>query len=319
MQECAVMQLGTFTKQAQVISMQVEEKLWNTNVLGENTPDKLHNTVLYLVGVNCALRAGDEHYNLHRQGGCTTLQFSFELNEMGLKCLVYTEDSVTKTNKGGLKDMKKDRKIVWVKPNSDWRHCLVRLVEKYMSLLPKTGAKPNFYLQSLWCTKPYCWFSTIPVGINTLRKTVSTLLKDAGLDGFFTNHSLRRTCATRLFQTGADTKLVKEITGHISDAVHKYQKTSIHQKMEVSKIIQGDVKPIKLSEAAPMEIVESPKVVSLEDKCKLEKIELPIKLQETSETHQDGLCNEVNSVIHSAIEVVGDCKATVTIQVELNN
>ena len=29
---------------------------------------------------------------------------------------MYREDSVTKTNRGGLKDMKKERKVVWIKP-----------------------------------------------------------------------------------------------------------------------------------------------------------------------------------------------------------
>ena len=237
MQERAALAIGTVPKQVQVISLNIENKLWEDGILGEETPDKLRNTVLYLVGVNCALRAGNEHYALRRLGGCTTSQFSFLPNEMGLKCLVYTEDSVTKTNKGGLKDMQKTRKVVWVKPNSDWRRCSVRIIEKYISLLPKEGMKPNFYLQSSRRPRPFCWYTMMPVGINTLRKVVGTILKDAGLGGFFTNHSLYRTCATRLFQSGADTKLVKEIKGHISDAVHKYQCTSNNQKMKVSEII----------------------------------------------------------------------------------
>ena len=122
-----------------------------------------------------------------------------------------------------------------------------------------------------------------------------------------------------MFQAGADTKIVKEITGHISDAVHKYQKTSTDQKMEVSKIIQEDIKPIKLSEASPMEIVESPKKVTLEDRCKLEKLVLPIKVEKTQESGETEICNKVSTIINSAIEAVGDRKAKLTIQVELNN
>ena len=138
-------------------------------------------------------------------------QFTFELNEDGVTCVVYCEDSITETNRGGLKDMKKTR-------NSNWTHHPVRLIEKYINLLPKDGAKPNFYLQSLCKTKPSCWYSTIPVGINKLRKVV----------GFLTDHSLR--CATRLFQAGQDVKIVKKVMGHISHVVHKYQCTSNEQK-----------------------------------------------------------------------------------------
>ena len=56
-------------------------------------------------------------------------------------CLVYREDTVTKTNVGGLKDMKKERKVVWIHPSSDVTHCPVRLVDKYLSLCPEVKKK----------------------------------------------------------------------------------------------------------------------------------------------------------------------------------
>ena len=34
--------------------------------LGEEGPNQLHDTVLFLLGMNLALRAGDEHYDLRR-------------------------------------------------------------------------------------------------------------------------------------------------------------------------------------------------------------------------------------------------------------
>ena len=43
------------------------------------------------------------------------------------------------------------------------------------------------------------------------------MLNNAKLNGFFTNHSLRCSGTTRLFQNGIDRKLVKESTGHTSD------------------------------------------------------------------------------------------------------
>ena len=172
--------------------------------------------------------------------------------------------------------MKKERKVVWVKPSSNINRCPVRLVEKYINLLPKGGSKPNFYLQSLRKTKPTCWYSVNPVGINTLRKIIGTLLKNAGLDGYFTNHSLHRTCGTRLFQAGISTKLVKEITGHVSDAVNKYQSTSDEQRIGVAAIIQGDVNEKKLSEAVQMEVVPQVESISIEEKFKLPKFKLPV-------------------------------------------
>ena len=43
-----------------------------------------------------------------------------------------------------------------------------------------------------------------------------------------------------MFQAGIDRKLVKEFTGHSSDAVDKYQITSHQQHEKLSEIIHGD-------------------------------------------------------------------------------
>ena len=323
MQERSARMIGTVRKQAQVISLEYENRLWDTNILGEDTPDKLRDTVLYLLGVNCALRAGDEHYNLRRPSNLWKSQLSFENNEFGIRCLVYHEDTVTKTNKGGLHDMKKERKIVWVKPNSNWQRCPVRIVEKYLRLLPfECNAKKNLYLQSLKKPRPYCWYSTMPVGINKVRKVVSSMLKQARLDGFFTNHSLHRTCATRLFQAGESVKVVKEITGHISDAVHKYQTTSDAQKMHVSDIIHGNVKPINLSQAPQMELVPAVKPVSNEEKFKLEPLKLKVDSKNEC-TFDDNSCmyegSKIENVIGAAVKAVGKRKAKMTIQIEFDD
>ena len=139
--------------------------------------------------------------------------------------------------------MKKERKVVWIKPNKNVNRCPVRIVHKYLSLLPKGGIKPNLYLHSMKHPKPHVWYTTSPLGINRVRSVVKDMLKDAGLDGFFTNHSLRRTAATRLFQAGQNVKFIKEVTGHVSNAVENYETTSDEQRMVISSIIQGE-KPV---------------------------------------------------------------------------
>ena len=64
------------------------------------------------------------------------------------------------------------------------------------------------------------------------------MMKDANIEGFFTNHRLRRTGGTRLFRAGVDRKLVKEVTGHRSDAVDAYQITSDEQRKHMSRVIE---------------------------------------------------------------------------------
>ena len=75
--------------------------------------------MLFLLGINLALRAGDEHYHLRRDSNDKKSQLVFERNQVGDRCLVYYEDTCTKTNNGGLKHMHKECKIVWIFPNKE--------------------------------------------------------------------------------------------------------------------------------------------------------------------------------------------------------
>lgn len=92
--------LGIDEKRAEVISEEQEEYMWKHNILGTDTstPQKLLDTLLFLLGLNFALRAGQEHRNL-RVGKYSQISVMKERN--GLKYLEYKED-VSKTNRGGL-------------------------------------------------------------------------------------------------------------------------------------------------------------------------------------------------------------------------
>ncbi|XP_046577855.1 uncharacterized protein LOC124285635 [Haliotis rubra] len=65
------------------------------------------------------------------------------------------------------------------------------------------------------------------------------MCKQAGFEGFYSNHSLRATCATRLFQSGIDEQLIARTTGHRSTAVREYKRVSTAQEKELSNVIQG--------------------------------------------------------------------------------
>ena len=242
MKERAAQNIGNVVKRAEMLSFEEENLIWEKGVLGDSNPTQVRETVLFMLGVHVGLRAGDERYNLRRESDKFPSQLSFKRDNKGIRCLVYTEDSVTKTNDGGLKSMGKECKVVWVYRSSNTNRCPVRIVHKYMSLLPpvRQNKKDNFYLRSLDRLSPAQWYGEQVVGLNTIRKVLQTLEESANLQGFFTNHSLRRTGTMRLFQAGVDRKLVKEFTGHSSDVVDKYQVTSNEQRKHLSEVISGD-------------------------------------------------------------------------------
>ena len=68
-------------------------------------------------------------------------QLSFQRNEKGVCCFVYTEDNSAKTHHGGIEDMQKEKKTVWVYPSENPIRCPMRIVDKYISLCPVVGPK----------------------------------------------------------------------------------------------------------------------------------------------------------------------------------
>ena len=78
---------------------------------------------------------------------------------------------------------------------------------------------------------------------NTLGQVVRKLCGKVGCIGHYTNHSLRRTCATRLFNRGIEEQQIMAVTGHRTvNAVRAYKEISLEQQQKVSDLIQS--KPI---------------------------------------------------------------------------
>ena len=145
-------------KSAKFLSVEFGNELWRSGTLGEDTPDKLRDTVLFILGINLALRAGDEHHDLHRDSPTKNSQLSFECDAAsGKRCLVYWEDTVTKTNDSGIGNMKKECKVILIFPSHNMVRCPVKLIDKYISLCPQVtekSKKDNFYLRTLEKTNP---------------------------------------------------------------------------------------------------------------------------------------------------------------------
>ena len=206
--------LGSTHRQAEPLTIEEEELLWEKKVLGDHSPEALLNTVFFMNGLYFALRSGDEHRNL-RHSPC---QIQVIENSGERPYLQYTED-ISKNHPGGLKGRKVKPKVVLHHANTaNPDRCFVRLFKLYMSLLmcPRDCPDSAFYLGPLKKPREGCWFSVTPVGKNKLAKALSNMCKECGIQGFKTNHSLRATAATRLYSSGIDEQLVMERTGHRS-------------------------------------------------------------------------------------------------------
>ena len=209
---------GEYTKKkAGVIGVQEEALLWEKGFLGDTNLSVLLDTLVYLY---FAIRGG-EHRNLHFKPSQIVLYEPPNTTPY----LLYTE-FISKTNQGGLQHRKKCPKQVMHHANLKCpERCLVRLYKLYNSKCPEKRPNSAFYLRPLVKPREDVWYSCNPMGHNTLANTVPCILKEAGIAGYFTNHSLRATSETRLFDEGVDEQLIMARTGHCSSAgVRSYKR-----------------------------------------------------------------------------------------------
>ena len=120
--------------------------------------------------------------------------------------------------------------------NENHYPCVFECFQKYFSMVEKTAKEVGaLYLKHNPNTQVFS-FHKAPLGINTLNNILPDLCVAAGFERK-TSHSLRITTASRLFQNSVQEKLIRQRTGHRSNALFTYEKNSAQQEMEVSKLL----------------------------------------------------------------------------------
>ena len=181
--------------------------------------------------------------------------------------LVYHEDPLRKTNQGGL-TCKNRNETVYVYGSENKTHCPLYYYKKYVGLLLQSKNYSKLYLRPKKNFLLSIWFCDQPYGFNKIKITVREVCKVAELEGKYTNHSLRATCASRMFQKNVPKQVIKEFTGHKSDCVHLYKLTSDHIHETASKTLSSDTTfSEKIDQKA---VVKSCKKVKKESESKKE-------------------------------------------------
>jgi len=107
---------------------------------------------------------------------------------------------------------------------------------------------------------------------------VKCLCQKAGIGGYKTNHSLRVTVATRLFQNGMDEQLIMERTGHRStDGIQAYKRSCNEQQALVSRVLNREKRnpPTNATADCVWEEKENKPLNAAESECEGKPSQLP--------------------------------------------
>lgn len=238
-------------RKARIITLEEEELMWQKNVLGSDNPQTLSDTIFYLIGLNFAFRAVADHRALRIS---PVSQLSLQIDENGQEYLMYKEE-VSKANQGGIQHRKIKPKTVRAYANDENpERCIVRIYKLYVSKLPDDLPDDAFYF------RPHPnydesgpWFTRQVIGVAKLGQIVKEMCVKAGIKGHRTNHSLRATAATRLYDQEFDEQLVCETTGHRSNSVRDYKRTSCALKRKANLAVQGIVSHSKRDDSLERE------------------------------------------------------------------
>ena len=75
---------------------------------------------------------------------------------------------------------------------------------------------------------------------------MATICKKAGIEGNFSNHSGKRTCATSLYDAGIDEQEIMARTGHRSErALRQYKRATPAVMTRTSAVLDPPQRPIK--------------------------------------------------------------------------
>ena len=136
--------IGSKKHQAEALSIKDEEVLWEKGLLGDDSPQRLLDTMVYCNGLYFALRSGNEH----RQLRFSSSQIQLIEHNGERPYMKYTED-VSKNRPGGIKGRNIKPKIVIHHANTDnTDRCFVRLYKKYTQLCPDNTPSNAFLFET---------------------------------------------------------------------------------------------------------------------------------------------------------------------------
>ena len=206
-------------KRADPVLPNDEQALWDSGVFNIDLSTGLCYIVFFDNCKHFCFRALDEHKQLDAS------QLSISVDSNGNKEL-HNTGRLCKNVQGGLNNRNVDVKRITHKSDPSNPRCIVKVFDKYLQHIPREG---RFYRKPLVNkgSDKSIRFSVQSIEINTLSNRMKDLFQAAGIpleNRNITNHSVKVTCCTTLFNAGFSDSSVKSRSGHRSGAVETYKR-----------------------------------------------------------------------------------------------
>ena len=220
--------MGKWKNKSDALNADEEEQLWQLKLLGGNNPKSLNYTIFHLISQQFGTR------------GCQELHQLCVHDPSGKILHVEWVEGLTKTRQGGLS--KTERRI----PQRMFAHedsrCPVKFLELLISKRPqKLKCCGPLYLRPLESPHADVWYSSQPVGIQTINAYMKNMAKLGKLDitnKKFTNHSVRKTTVCKLQKAGVSNDKIVAITGHRNEmSLKAYSDVDIDEQKIISNIL----------------------------------------------------------------------------------
>ena len=171
-------------------------------------PRRLSQAVWFLIAFNLGCR-GRELYRQLRQDSLL-----FATDDVGKEYMTIEQTVVEKNHQGGPSKEDQVNRSTRIYDCEVGPYTLIGLIKLYLSKL-----HPDciwLFQQCRTKTDDGPWYKNEPLGVNSLGAMMKTISKSAALSQTYTNHCVRSTTITVLFNAGIEVQHIQSRTGHRS-------------------------------------------------------------------------------------------------------
>ena len=232
---------GNRPQAARELTAEEEDELFRLGEFGDSNPEALQRTVWWLLSLHFGFRARDESRRL-KWGDVKLCKDPTTGNEF----LLWEAERGSKTRHGD----GYYRAFNPVAQATSNDRCPVKFYKEFSRRRPvemKTAESP-FYLAINRKRMPQnpIWYAKGPLGKNEIGKFLVNAAKNADIQGNITNHSVRKTCISRLMEANVPTNYVAQLSGHRNlKSLDSYKTASIVHQRKMSCILGRTVWPRK--------------------------------------------------------------------------